>query len=1077
MTALRARPAVLGALALIAVVCARLAPAAAAADDTADAGLQRVERTLLTLQRNTSRGRDETRPAPSQSRRFSLTEEDVNSYIRFWIDANGGREGFDPRSATVHFKPGHVVSAEAVARIGVDPRRFASNAATLMWLRRITGLLAMDNSVELEAEATSELGQMSVTIRSAKVGGIPLPAALVRSVLDTVGTKQRPPLDLSKPFALPNGIERVEVLPGAVALDVRLRPGALADAQIVQRSLTEKVRRKAARQAARQAASSFATPHGTGKFFLTGTFSAARFLFALAVLAIGFWKFGFNRRRLDMASPRLLAAELARSPDVWTSSFLFGLGFLIARRYASRAIGGNAAELFLPTLGWAQWPLWYYGVLLGSATALVYGIFRIGMGRWTATLGALAFCSSSQQLYILASSPMRDYSRAPFALAIIFLLGLLVRSGRTFASVGILASAIGLTAGLGRFSREELPLFLLPASLVVIFLIPAEKHPVKLKAFGVLMLIFSFGAVVPTPILPFCAVNSAGGFMTPMDSLLGLTRPSYDVGYLFMDDYVASQANLVLPPRSAPSPAPGSQPASFYDTPAWRMTGWPYLKAYLLIFPADFLIKLYAGTLRILGLSFLYRLPPQGWSAGPPATLYAVRGALQNALQGSEVPLFAATMLILLATDLRLALLQLVVLSFWSALSTAQFWGRSYFYLEYFSWWNLGIVAEYVIVHRKHIFGRAPLAAARRAKLERWAAVAGASAGLCGLALLALMTARRYQTGAVDALLRDYARAEVASSAGEGKWRQLPGGTALFPRPILSTETVGGFRGAEFFRADFTREGCPESTLWPVLRYSTSVAGANSDWSRTFRVSMADSSPTAAYFFPAWEWFAGIELPQDQSRCLRSLRRVRNPSRFPFLLSAQVPPAPGPLYQRVEDWEPNRARSALGEDPARRTGPTVREAAIGPDEVAPRSSIVRPSGQGWTVEGYATPGVDIYLTPQRNRSRSRLARAWAQDVSISEVDTDLMIARPRALRKGSYVMLQGQLFAGGFTAGLTDGAHNAGTVSVTTPGRFTIYLPVLRDGVYILGVANKLMGYTSLENRFVIRKAVVGEPL
>jgi hypothetical protein len=88
-----------------------------------------------------------------------------------------------------------------------------------------------------------------------------------------------------------------------------------------------------------------------------------------------------------------------------------------------------------------------------------------------------------------------------------------------------------------------------------------------------------------------------------------------------------------------------------------------------------------------------------------------------------------------------------------------------------------------------------------------------------------------------------------------------------------------------------------------------------------------------------------------------------------------------------------------------------------------------------------------------------------------------MIARPRALRKGSYVMLQGQLFAGGFTAGLTDGAHNAGTVSVTTPGRFTIYLPVLRDGVYILGVANKLMGYTSLENRFVIRKAVVGEPL
>jgi hypothetical protein len=66
------------------------------------------------------------------------------------------------------------------------------------------------------------------------------------------------------------------------------------------------------------------------------------------------------------------------------------------------------------------------------------------------------------------------------------------------------------------------------------------------------------------------------------------------------------------------------------------------------------------------------------------------------------------------------------------------------------------------------------------------------------------------------------------------------------------------------------------------------------DLSQQFDVPVPQSGVPSRLFFPIYYsnggYFAGVEVPQADRKCLRALRRVTDLSRTPILLNLTLPP-------------------------------------------------------------------------------------------------------------------------------------------------------------------------------------------
>lgn len=98
-----------------------------------------------------------------------------------------------------------------------------------------------------------------------------------------------------------------------------------------------------------------------------------------------------------------------------------------------------------------------------------------------------------------------------------------------------------------------------------------------------------------------------------------------------------------------------------------------------------------------------------------------------------------------------------------------------------------------------------------------------------------------------------------------------------------------------------------------------------------------------------------------------------------------------------------------------------------PAAAATRDALARPASQGWSIAGTA-------------ESRFGYVLQWPE----------------RAVEAPEFVIARGQVRAGGLTIGVIAGDQWASTVTVTTPGRFDVALPVMTPGRYVLTVAHAL---------------------
>jgi len=410
----------------------------------------------------------------------------------------------------------------------------------------------------------------------------------------------------------------------------------------------------------------------------------------IATILLGFFLLITNNR-LEQLQQKALAIwksgiESIRSlplRDIIVAVILYVVGMTVGIVYAYKIQQSGTGVFYIPTVGVVSPPYWWYGNLLGMVVALTYGIYRLGMGRLLAMFFSLMLVISPMQLYILMSSPNRDYARAPALLAIIFIIGLMVVLPFERRRLLALSTAAGIAIGAGLWFRPEANLYILFFTVTLFFFLSGGvKSNLKIKITALLLLLaVQFLLSPPTP-EGIQSLSMTAGFMSPMDSQLGITRPAYDWGYLLLDEHIL--ANTLIQSKEIGLLSKFS-------------AGYEFLVKYLIYCPADLLARIYGAMIKILSLPFSYILPPMGINNPLLIGLYSMRATLSNYLAPITSIITVTALLLIAYYSVRKAIFCLILLYFVASYTIVQFFGRNYFYLEFMGWWALGFVLQQII--------------------------------------------------------------------------------------------------------------------------------------------------------------------------------------------------------------------------------------------------------------------------------------------------------------------------------------------------------------------------------------------
>src|SRR5262249_22605969 len=229
-------------------------------------------------------------------------------------------------------------------------------------------------------------------------------------------------------------------------------------------------------------------------------------------------------------------------------------------------------------------------------------VFRLGMGRVLALAGTVALGVSAMHLKFLPS--LRDYSKAPFMLALMFLLGLVVARRAGWRGVVAVSAAYGAVAGIGYGFRTDFASQLPPFILVLFAFLPGGLLANRrLKVAAAAACVAGF-VVAAWPVIatidrarPGCQWHVVQlGFASQFSSPLGIEPAPYEVSRQYLDEYahttVTSYAGRVHP---------GIGRLDYCEAGHGAATS-AFLGAVVRRFPADIIARGYASILRIVEL-------------------------------------------------------------------------------------------------------------------------------------------------------------------------------------------------------------------------------------------------------------------------------------------------------------------------------------------------------------------------------------------------------------------------------------------------------------------------------------------
>jgi hypothetical protein len=710
-----------------------------------------------------------------------------------------------------------------------------------------------------------------------------------------------------------------------------------------------------------------------------------------------------------------------------------------------------------------------YGVFYGATIALSYAVFRLGAGRVLAALLSLALACST--LHLIYLPHFRDYSKAPFVLAVVLLLAVMMRSAAHTRRLLMLAAAYGIVVGIGVGFRNDLLIALPPFVAVVAFFLPGPLTARLIPKAGAIAICLTAFAVTISPMWSLYRTGGGNGmshvtllgFVAPFDASLGVTTDGlYEWGHAYKDDYVRATVD-----NFAHRIHQSRQFLELYGVDYDRYAE-QYRNETARTFPADMLVRLYASALNVMAL------PYNATSVEPPTyitdaalrRLYRVRESVLRTLGSLWLWTVPISLAVIAARNVRAAILLLGALIYLAGYPALQFDERHYFHLEFLPWAALGFFLQTIGMAGYRLWQQRaqPRSTAVMLTEARRAVVPVAVVAAALLALWAPLAAlRAYQQPRVKAMLARYLAAEREPIAFNPTREDAERTMFRMPLAAEDEEAINAPVTVDYVVAEFAAGACELLKLDVTFQYFATEESF--DFSRTVQVRPPLDAGVTRLFFPAYAHpprpgepvkagfgLRGIVVPAAAEKCLTGLSRVRHPT-MPLLLSLHLPPAweEATLYQTIVGVESRSDGSNHPnvftdppEFPVTRSLATAAVRGFSTDNVAEIASTVEYSDGTWTargVGGVGGRGPFLYLVRMQ----------------------------PAPAAAGSFLLARGYLEEGGISVGLVRNGKWEAQVAVTEPGEFVAIAQAPSDGEYSVVVANNLQG-PSLYNNVVIRR-------
>jgi len=605
----------------------------------------------------------------------------------------------------------------------------------------------------------------------------------------------------------------------------------------------------------------------------------------------------FLRREATRFDPDTLPPDLAvTAPFSWDQRhrYLYYAGALIWMVFG---ISWTAMKLLPVLLYGAMWPL-------------LFRIFRLAGGRrLSAAFTALFMLSPS---IIELHWTVRDFSKAPFFLAVILIIGMMVQRRMTAKRLIGLALLAGLIAGIGVGFRRDLVMSMLPA-LAAVIMAPRmiTPRPWITKAAAATVMFGAF-ALAGAPI--HSAYTGVGdphdavmGFSRLVDSGLGVKQADYQQMSVQSDFQV--HATMVSGARRADGEIVGR-----YVRPEQiSAAGMDLVQWLVLTYPADVVTRALASARWAL-------------SGGIPIIQIP---AWFVSLIGIALP--AITLFIVGSASLRRGLALTLVAAPLFTYIALQFGLRHGFHLTFAPMWcTLFLYTQWVLYRRyRRARGIRPDAAIPApAYLRR----DGQLRGVLILAITAcllftpLVAARAIQHHNVSALVARYLEAERAPIPTIP--RPIGADWTLFavdpdlPDPDVPYNLVDWpFREA-YFVAVFTPS---ETFTTGLMKYESD--DVTLDFTFPFLLpETAEEDGLIYYFFPvyenwhmdggAWSRFSGVVMPNETAHRFQGLYRLQDPAQFRFWSIYRI-------QENASDFEYARRIALIEMEPYRYIAPPV----------------------------------------------------------------------------------------------------------------------------------------------------------
>ena len=564
-------------------------------------------------------------------------------------------------------------------------------------------------------------------------------------------------------------------------------------------------------------------------------------------------------------------------------------------------------------------------LLLAWSAVAVYGIMRLGMGKTLGLIFTLLFMVSPAMLGILTE--LRDFSKAPFILSILFMLGWLIKHKVKFLPLLLLAALLGVTAGVGMGFRQDVFIFLPLSVLVLLISALRERHGHR----------WSFLVVLPVCLLCFLIPaqpllgrmegaahpdhHLVQGFSTKRLDNLGINTPVYRPIASGADCYVFSSLYDFMQRQDEGHSGHFTRNSAGSDEAGrqWILYAIPR-------FPADLAVRGYAAVLRTLRYADAY--PPHFLE---PTRLHVfVYSAHQ--LMASHFSRFGllygvVALLIFAACKPTFAMTVFVFALYTFGYVALQCEYRHAFHLSFLPFWLTGFLLTRTVMAARHLRNQGIPA------LCWWKATAGrvVLTGLCCMTVLSvpLLILRFYQEEQLRPILQACIQAErralpVTRHTAHG-WTHFSvknAGTA-FPRndleslytvlaSLFSPEFKLWHARGRYLVAEFDRSADIE---WLIHKYESPIS--LNDFSQLIRLPRpVDDGVVLHYYFPVYELlmpytedafllarnrFTSLALPEDKAGAFLGLYEVDLPESLVLLMQfVQVDNrVPEGLYQRI----------------------------------------------------------------------------------------------------------------------------------------------------------------------------------